>query len=82
MRKIVTIQIEGCIDCPYCKEESWNGTSTNVPRHGDSKCDLRPDNEDPLTELEDNGFPSWCPLLDHIPGPVWGDADWGLPEEE
>lgn len=62
MTKILTLKIESCEDCPYCREEIWNGTSTNVPR-GDSKCEIRLDEDDPLTELEDNGYPAWCPLL-------------------
>lgn len=67
MIKILTIQVEGCEDCPYCREAVWNRTSTNVPRG--SVCVLKDpslgnsDIEDPLEALEDNGYPIWCPLL-------------------
>lgn len=70
MIKILTIQVKGCEDCPYCKEEIWNGHSTNIP--AGMICELKDPNpinsdshdyEDPLDVLEDNGYPIWCPLL-------------------
>lgn len=69
MTKVLTITIEGCEDCPYCKEEIWNGHSTNIP--AGMICELKDPNpisdavyyEDPLDVLESNGYPRWCPLL-------------------
>lgn len=70
MTKILTITIKGCWDCPYCREAIWNRTSTNVP--DGMRCELKDpslgrrddvDDYDPLDELEDNGYPAWCPLL-------------------